>query len=395
MGQSLLSSEEIERISAEANAWAMERRTTKAVVEFIENEVKRFAGVDISPVELSPGVFLWSKLSGVFHVSRAKDSVDMLLLMANLSHGLVLCHMFRQRVEEMMLPHEVTESGLGAMQLTDLTRRLNEVREQHIRLIEEHGDGVEAAVPQPTDDLEWTAPDAEGMVSPRFNDLDAHEAADSLVRRFTRIGFGTDRRGGDLVVACGRAKGLVSLSVFGSSVKRTQIDQIREDVDMLGASTGVILIKWCQYERLGLHAWDRPAEEPMPKIPIGTAVPCIQDFEASLLGSAIEAGSWPDKSIDAAEIPLGVSKKMPDWAEPGSEEAGQFQQAVVQRFARDALESIRRHAPYSFAIIWGIERVEVHTMMSPADLAVYVLRGPAAFKEIGGSILCSYQQPKA
>lgn len=392
--EDILDAKSVAAIAEEANAWAMERRTTRETVDYLDAERQKFAGHDSSTVPVSVGLFMWSRLSGRFAPKTLSDSIALMLLVENLAYGTTLGEIFRQRAQRSFRPHEVGSTGLGAMGLRDLTRRLEETKARHIRLLAQCEDLIRAASMEPTKPPAWTPPPEPGVVGLRLDDIGARDAALAIRRRFERLGLTVEPRDGDLdlVVTTGLAKGLVSLSVFDSRVDRQRITRVRDDLTAIGGSAGIVLIKYCQFEESGIQNWECTTPLPQPLIPFGTAVPLLEQFELELLAATAKTGQWRRPTIGSSANEIGLSFHMPEGIEPRTNLAVEYQQVVVRSYLQEVVERLRAGLPTAFVFHWDISRVEIHTIKSASDAVAYCLKGLVTFRSLGGGFMVVRRQ---
>jgi hypothetical protein len=386
---SRLTPERIAKIAAESRAWAFEHEKTMETVKYLEKQVRRFATIRSSEDQGRSGNFVWIALKGGFVARRAGDVLGVLEFVGNLMYGLSLCTLYRQRAEKGYRPYALSSTGFGTLDITELTARLNTIEDRHRDLLRTRKDLIRKTTPTPASNPDWKAPRERGLLGPDIEELDAETAIAELTAHLERLGLRVRRDNKDpldLLVECGDAKGILSLGVFGTTVSQKRTRATRDRLNEVSACAATLLIKLCQGEKVGFHRWDKPETELHPKIPIGTALPLLDEFEADLISGAIERNSWPEQGYSATRTAMGYAHRMPIWTEPDSDLALAHQQGIVRRYARDALADVRRYMPFTFAFHWGMDRVEAHVITCPAELAAYVLVGPKRFHDLGGML---------
>jgi hypothetical protein len=386
LNSSRLTAERIRRFAVEARAWS-ENEEIARDVRYLRREVSKYATVRSTAGEKAGESYVWMSLRGSFTASGTADVVNMLLVLANLMHGLSLCSLYEARTSGAYEPAALSTSGLGTMDLADLAERLSRTVTQHKDLLKKFKEALAKTKPSPKDNSSWTPPRHSGLATPPVEKLDAKEAAKQVVDYLRSMGLQVVIETGnlELMVKCGKATGLLSFRGYGRPTKPRLVQELRARVGSVAASAAAFFIKLCQLESIGLDKWKKPDTPPKPPIPIGTVSPNLDDFLSALLEGAIAAGSWPEAAtLSATQLVSARVARMPSWTQPDQDNALDYQKKMAQRYAMEALRDVRLRMPFTFTFHWGLQRLESFILIGPAELISLVLLGPVGFHELGG-----------
>ncbi|MCD4655610.1 DUF4365 domain-containing protein, partial [bacterium] len=348
-----LDSEAILSMQKEAYAWSHERKETKKRVKYLGGEISKYAMIVDQDEQGEEAGNLRLMLKGYHRGKRLADLIDTFEFNTHLLYCMTLIKIYESRGRHHALPTGWTMSSLGHMTLSQLTSRLENAINEYHRL---------------RDELSWVSipdsPPLDGEHEPKefkssskglsffeYKRYTGEELKCKLRLRFEQIGLEVEKSQlceDDLIVSKGGTIGIISLSIFDKKIKKNALAEFRNKTETIGAHTAAVLINPEQAMSLNLIRWNRDDDgNDKLKIPIGTLMPILTDFESNFVTKLIrQTKLFPQ--MDISSYKNGWSLAIPGHIELDNPITFEFQQQIVRNYAPLILKRIEEGYFVSF-----------------------------------------------